>query len=835
MAFAPNSTASNLILWVSHSAYEFNDAPDWSSEITRMSGANLATVQDYVVGLPRSIRDHMTNSLSFGPDGALYALQGSNTAMGAPDAAWGNRPERKLTAALLRVNTAAITSPPLDVKTEEGGTYNPFAANAPVTIYASGIRNAFDMVWHSNGRLYVPTNGSASGGNTPGTPSPLPSSCQNRLDGAYTGPSVPALTNVATTEDDWVFRVVQGGYYGHPDPARCEWVMNGGNPTSGSDPAQIPAYPVGTAPDRNYRGFAWDFGPHYSPDGSLEYESNAFGGALRGKILVTRYSAGDDIIALTPGGPNLDIANANVGITGLTGFTDPLDLVESPTGNGNLYVSELGANKITLLRPISASGAGRIQLQNMDGVPYDDRLVFSRIGSLASPPANTVHDTAVLRVKNTGTDPLSITGLPIAGPWQLVSPPGLPATITAGGSLDLTVKFIATSGRVSNGTLTIQSNDSTTPTKTVQLSGYWQSVSEGNQEPTLPELAQVFGYSTAITYPGQSLNQQGFVRPTGDEVLSPYWTRADTTKPVTVRQIASYHSCFTTATFRWFLKSSSTRTAVFSMNGNECQSVLPKRANLTGPAEGTFTPSGTFGMAVDSEASDPTKNNATPDVSAGCPGPCGHHMRIWPVRDRSGAIVPNTYLAAMDYSGINYDYNDNVFLLSNLKPEAPQTLYRLDVGASSNYTDTQGNVWTPDTGFFTPSTAPSEGSNFAIQSIANTDDDNLFTDYRAFLGNIPIDQRLLRYNLPVSTTKVNVYLYYAERFWTANGSRIFNVDVEGQRISTNLDLFKMAPGGNAALIVPVYHVAVADGSLTLDFRAVADYGAINAIRVTADP
>ena len=39
----------------------------------------------------------------------------------------------------------------------------------------------------------------------------------------------------------------------------------------------------------------------------------------------------------------------------------------------------------------------------------------------------------------------------------------------------------------------------------------------------------------------------------------------------------------------------------------------------------------------------------------------GHHMRIWPVRDRAGAIVPSTYLVAMDYSGINYDYNDNVF------------------------------------------------------------------------------------------------------------------------------------------------------------------------------
>ena len=44
-------------------------------------------------------------------------------------------------------------------------------------------------------------------------------------------------------------------------------------------------------------------------------------------------------------------------------------------------------------------------------------------------------------------------------------------------------------------------------------------------------------------------------------------------------------------------------------------------------------------------------------------------MRAWAVRDRSGAIVPNTWLVGMDYSGINYDYNDNLYLVTNMKPE----------------------------------------------------------------------------------------------------------------------------------------------------------------------
>ena len=355
LAFDPASTAGNLVLWVTHSHYAFTNGPDWTSKLTRMSGPSLATVQDYVVGLPRSYRDHLTNSLAFGPDGALYVIQGSNSGMGAPETVWGNRPERKLTAAVLRVDLAAITSPPLDVKTEEGGTYDPLAPLAPVKVYASGIRNAYDLLWHSNGQLYVPTNGSNQGGNTPASPNPLPSSCLTRIDsgtnGPYTGPQVPGLTNVTQVQSDYLFRVVQNGYYGHPNPERCEWVQNGGNPTSGSDTAEVSAYPVGTQPDRNWRGSAFDFGLHRSADGVIEYTKDTFGGALQGKLLVTRYSQGDDIIVLTPGAPNQDIVSSQTGIAGFTGFSDPLDLVENPA-KGHIYVTEYGAQRIRLLRPV---------------------------------------------------------------------------------------------------------------------------------------------------------------------------------------------------------------------------------------------------------------------------------------------------------------------------------------------------------------------------------------------------------------------------------------------------------------------------------------------------
>ena len=349
LTFDPSATASNLIAWVTHNTFVLQNGPDWDGKISRLSGPYLGKVENVVVNLPRSVKDHLTNSIAFGPDGALYFTQGSNSSMGSADATWGSRIEHLLSGSVLRLDVGKLKTLPLDVKTAEGGgNYNPYDPNAPLTIYASGTRNAYDLVWHSNGSLYVPTNGSAAGGSTPASETGT-----KRPDGtAYNGPSVPALSKVHQTEKDFLFRVTKGGYYGHPNPLRGEYVMNGGNPTSALDSSEVSYYSVGTMPDANWRGYSYDFQNNTSPDGAIEYKSNTFNGALKGKLLVARYSHHDDIIVLTPGGRNNDIISATEGysIKGFTGFVDPLDLTEDPK-NGNIYVSEFaGQGKITLLR-----------------------------------------------------------------------------------------------------------------------------------------------------------------------------------------------------------------------------------------------------------------------------------------------------------------------------------------------------------------------------------------------------------------------------------------------------------------------------------------------------
>jgi len=339
MVFDPASTPENPIAWISHATFGFSDMPDWGGKITRLEGPNFELVEDYVVNLPRSSRDHLTNSLTFGPDGNLYVNQGSNSAMGAPDTAWGDRAERLLSASMLRIDTDAITQPPLDVQTSEGGTYDPTAADAPVQIYATGLRNAYDMVWHSNGNLYVHA---------------LPAACDTRIDGQpFVATQSVAQRAINQTQRDFLFRVEEGGYYGHPNPERCEWILNGANPTSAVDGGQVDQYPVGTNVDPNYRGFAFDFGISHSPNGVIEYRSDNFDGVLQGALIITRYSAGDDLIVLWPNDTSGDIARSDSRIASFDPLADPLDIVEDPA-TGNLYVSELSQtfnnNRLILLR-----------------------------------------------------------------------------------------------------------------------------------------------------------------------------------------------------------------------------------------------------------------------------------------------------------------------------------------------------------------------------------------------------------------------------------------------------------------------------------------------------
>ena len=118
----------------------------------------------------------------------------------------------------------------------------------------TGYRNGYDVVWHSNGRLYL--NGNAanlSQGNTPGT-----------SDGCQT----PSIT--PGDQPDTLNLVTQGIYGGHPNPARGECVWGDGT-----------IYSPALQPLSNFRQPITKYVNGGSSDGVAEYKSDAFNGQLR--------------------------------------------------------------------------------------------------------------------------------------------------------------------------------------------------------------------------------------------------------------------------------------------------------------------------------------------------------------------------------------------------------------------------------------------------------------------------------------------------------------------------------------------------------------------------
>jgi hypothetical protein len=92
----------------------------------------------------------------------------------------------------------------------------------------------------------------------------------------------------------------------------------------------------------------------------------------------------------------------------------------------------------------------------------------------------TVPSTAdqVLKIANQSSCPgcdLHITSLPITGPnaaeFTLVGPPSLPATVAAGGELDVTVRFDPSGPGSRTAVLTVNSDDPVTPSIAINLNG----------------------------------------------------------------------------------------------------------------------------------------------------------------------------------------------------------------------------------------------------------------------------------------------------------------------------------------------------------------------------
>ncbi|SIS82960.1 PKD repeat-containing protein [Zobellia uliginosa] len=683
LAFDPASTADNLIAYVTHSKASISGGPEWDGKLSRLTGPDLSTVEDLVIHLPRSVNDHLTNSIAFDAQGDLYISQGSNSAGGSPDGNWGNRPERLLAAAILKLELDKLpNSLPLSVYTTDDisvinaapngslqmsdATYNPYATNSPLTIFASGIRNAYDLVWHSNGWLYVPTNGTAGNNNSsPNSPSTSDYPLARRIDGLSTIPNAPKLLG-GETQKDWLFKTKGGSYHGHPNPYRGEFILNHGGISYSGLPGQVEAsytdvgkYPDDLAPDPNYREPAFDFGKNKSPNGAIEYKSDAFEGKLQGLLMVVRFSGQDDLLVLDPKSSG-DIAEAYSSIPGLSGFDDPLDVVEDPT-TGNIYISEYdrdnnGTARLTLLRAATPASMGP------SIVATPDELIFE--ATTNNEGSNT--DTKTVEISNDGNAVLHISSASLTGTFasqfSAVQPSGS-VTLNPGESqiytLTYTPSLDGTDLGYQDAVLTLESDDTDTPSLEIGLHALKKSGFEGGQEPALQDVVDALGIGISVGW--TSLSSSTDPAPVGDEVEVERWVKASE-QPVKVTPVGRY-SPREELPFGWYTNDGTVVThevGVLADDIANAQTLFPPIASGTD----TFDPQGAvFGFYVESQSFG--RFNYTEDAIN--TGGVAHRVRIYPVNDREGNAVENSYLIAFEDAS-NGDYQDYMFIIDNVIP-----------------------------------------------------------------------------------------------------------------------------------------------------------------------
>ncbi len=685
--FSPTATAENLVAFITHGTGGQTNGPAWDGKLSRLSGPDLENEDLVITNLPRSRRDHLTNSIAFRPgeDRVLYFLQGSNSAGGAADKTWGNRRERLLSASALRldldklpdsswplnakttmdaaaINSADPSSPTLGsgtgTYTEDGqtypddGTYNPYYTQAPLTLFATGIRNAFDLVWHSNGQLYVPTNGTAAGSNSPASINGT-----RRPDGSYylygdasaRFPQVPAATG-NNTQRDWLFRIDPTqpiGYYGHPNPLRGEFVLNRGS-------ADANTYPAGVTADPNYRGAAYDFAYNISPNGVIEYRSNAENGNLKGALLVCRYSGGSDLIALVPDGPDGDIRTARIGIPGFSGFTDPLDLTEDPA-TGNLYVADFGTGTVVLLKPSNQATPQPVLTLSPERVVTD-----AVVGSLAS---------TTIFIANTGNAALEGATVTLTGSQSAqfsLEKSGLPATLSANSSASVQLRFQPTSAGAKFATLTLAGTN--VEPISIPLNGLGKNGLSGELEPSLQQIFDVYGLALDAGDPnsGTSLFDVTAAELNGrlgDEVALKQFQRA-TDGPVSLEVLSAFGpvSADPVVSFGWHESGQAgSATEVFSVRNPGSGNGQKLRPALTGATE--FDPGYVpFGLYT-SWAAFADRQVFGEDELNDFAGALPHQVRVYPLTDE-----PNAFVLAFDGKTEGYDYQDLVVLIRNVEP-----------------------------------------------------------------------------------------------------------------------------------------------------------------------
>lgn len=403
-------------------------------------------------------------------------------------------------------------------------------------------------------------------------------------------------------------------------------------------------------------------------------------GAALGPLLVTDPNVGDRFAFA------VSDARFTVDASGVLKLKSDLlvDFETEPTISVTVTATDLGGQSITETFALTVLDRDpEIDLISLDGPLLNDRLAFSHIETT---DGRADKSTATLRIANTGEDTLNIADLALSGPFAFVDPAqDAPTTIAPGGFLDVAIAFDraaydpATDPDIFTGTLTVVSDDADEPSLTVDLAGFWQQLPEKGREPDVNEVWEMFGYGNSVPLAG--LNNFDIVEQlTPEEVLAPYWRLADGVSAATITWLGSWHG-IVPASLGIHAPGALTganRITLLTQTENQNQRPLPDNTaglSATVTLNAALIPNNwagddVFGLLIQRESSDPTLNSPGPGTPPDPGAERGHFVRAFQALDGDGNPIANTFLIIEDYNSrsINYDYNDNMFVIAGVTP-----------------------------------------------------------------------------------------------------------------------------------------------------------------------
>ncbi|WP_404789623.1 DUF4347 domain-containing protein [Altericista sp. CCNU0014] len=361
----------------------------YSGQVSVLEGPNFDVHTPLVTGIGVSNHDHGVNGLDFDDEGNLLIAVGGNTNAGITATKIGGLSESPTTAAILK---AEITKPNFngaieyelspDAPVISGLTFDPatsqsygqWASMKPgtdVSIYASGLRNPFDITWSTKGQLYATDNGPNVNFGDVST-------------GANT--EIPFTQNVP----DEINLIEEGNYYGHPNRNRGR-TDDRQNVYRSAFTASIPG--EYTAPLAVVNS---------ATVGITEYRSLAFNGQLYGNLFAQKWKQQVWNVKLDSSG------DQSLQVTSITGMADGLDILTGP--GGAVVGIDYTADYITVATPdplLNPTGATAWDIHPWRA-PAGTEFV---IGGVNFNPTNTTVTIADQAITITGISSNRIRGI----------------------------------------------------------------------------------------------------------------------------------------------------------------------------------------------------------------------------------------------------------------------------------------------------------------------------------------------------------------------------------------------------------------------------------------